>query len=132
METVKIFSQILTFMKTVKIFSRIIFANSKIYENGEYIFTNSKIYANGRIIFTNSKIYENNESIFMCFNGLNGLPYKMRQKIVIAKLLPSVTEVCYKVCQLLQSMTDCHLQSASGITKYVCDSYYTARRSSAM
>ena len=32
---------------------------------------------------------------------------KMRQKIVIAKSLQIVTEVCYKVYVLLQSMTDC-------------------------
>ena len=36
---------------------------------------------------------------------------KMRQKTIIAKLSQSVTEVYYKVCQVLQS--------ASGITK--CD-----------
>ena len=63
----------------------------------------------------------------------------MRQKIVITKLLQSVTQVYYKVCQVLQSVTDCYykvcqilqsvrllLQSASGITK--CDSYYKVRR----
>ena len=43
----------------------------------------------------------------------------MRQKTVITKLLQSVTEVYYKVCQMLQS-------SASGIAK--CDSYYKVRR----
>ena len=42
----------------------------------------------------------------------------MRQKTIITKLLQSVTEVYYKVCQVLQS--------ASGITK--CDSYYKVRR----
>ena len=42
----------------------------------------------------------------------------MRQKTVITKLLQSVTEVYYKVRQVLQS--------ASGITK--CDSYYKVRR----
>ena len=30
--------------------------------------------------------------------------YKMRQKTVIKKLLQSVTEVYYKVCQVLQSV----------------------------
>ena len=63
----------------------------------------------------------------------------MRQKIVITKLLQSVTQVYYKVSQVLQSVTDCYykvcqvlqsvrllLQSASGITK--CDSYYKVRR----
>ena len=63
----------------------------------------------------------------------------MRQKIVITKLLQSVTQVYYKVCQVLQSVTDYYykvcqvlqsvrllLQSASGITK--CDSYYKVRR----
>ena len=58
----------------------------------------------------------------------------MRQKTVITKLLQSVTEVYYKVCQVLQSasgITKCDrllLQSASGITK--CDSYYKVRRNS--
>ena len=42
----------------------------------------------------------------------------MRQKTVITKLLQSVTEVYYKVYQMLQS--------ASGIAK--CDSYYKVRR----
>ena len=42
----------------------------------------------------------------------------MRQKTVITKLLQSVTEVYYKVRQVLQS--------ASGITK--CDSCYKVRR----
>ena len=42
----------------------------------------------------------------------------MRQKTVITKLLQSVTEVYYKVRQVLQSETSL-LQSASGITK--CD-----------
>ena len=52
----------------------------------------------------------------------------MRQKTVITKSLQSVTEVYYKVCQVLQSasgITKCDrllLQSVSGITK--CDSYY--------
>ena len=41
----------------------------------------------------------------------------MRQKTVIKNLLQSVTEVYYKMCQVLQS--------ASGITK--CDSYYKVR-----
>ena len=56
----------------------------------------------------------------------------MRQKTVITKLLQSVTEVYYKVRQVLQSasgITKCDrllLQSASGITK--CDSYYKVRR----
>ena len=49
----------------------------------------------------------------------------MRQKTVIAKLIQSVTEVYYKVGQVLQSAsgsTKCDrllLQSVSGITK--CD-----------
>ena len=69
----------------------------------------------------------------------------MRQKTVITKLLPSVTEVYYKVRQVLQGMsgiTKCDrllLQSASGITKCDrlllqstsgitnCDSYYKVR-----
>ena len=42
----------------------------------------------------------------------------MRQKTVITKLLQSVTDVYYKVRQILQS--------ASGIAK--CDSYYKVRR----
>ena len=70
----------------------------------------------------------------------------MRQKTIITKLLQSVTEVYYKVHQVLQSasgitmcgrlllqsasgITKCDrllLQSASGITK--CDSYYKVRR----
>ena len=55
----------------------------------------------------------------------------MRQKTVITKLLQSVTEVYYKVRQLLQSasgITKCDrlLQSASGIIK--CASYYKVRR----
>ena len=40
-------------------------------------------------------------------------------------LLQSVTEVYYKVCQVLQSVTDFKLQSSSGITK--CDIYYKVR-----
>ena len=56
----------------------------------------------------------------------------MRQKTVITKLLQSVTEVYYKVHQVLQSaagIIKCDrllLQSASGIRK--CDSYYKVRR----
>ena len=70
----------------------------------------------------------------------------MRQKTVITKFLQSVTDVYYKVRQVLQSasgitkcdrlllqsasgITKCDrllLQSASGITK--CDSYYKVRR----
>ena len=70
----------------------------------------------------------------------------MRQKTVITKLLQSVTEVYYKVRQVLQSesgmakydrlLLQCAsgitksdrllLQSASGITK--CDNYYKVRR----
>ena len=42
----------------------------------------------------------------------------MRQKTVITKLLQNVTEVYYKVCQVLQN--------ASAITK--CDSFYKVRR----
>ena len=59
----------------------------------------------------------------------------MRQKTVITKSLQSVTEVYYKVRQVLQSasgITKCDrllLQSASGITK--CDSYYKVRRNKA-
>ena len=47
----------------------------------------------------------------------------MRQKTVITKLSQSVTEVYYKVHQVLQSVTDCYykvhqvLQSATVITK---------------
>ena len=51
-------------------------------------------------------------------NANSGNHSKMRQKTVITKLLQSVTEVYYKVCQILQS--------ASGIAK--CDSYYKVRR----
>ena len=70
----------------------------------------------------------------------------MRQKTVNTKSSESVTEVCYKVRQVLKSasgitkcdrlllqsasgITKCDrllLQSASGITK--CDSYYKVRR----
>ena len=56
----------------------------------------------------------------------------MIQKTVITKLLQSVTEVYYKVRQVLRSasgITRCDrllLQSASGIIK--CDSYYKVRR----
>ena len=56
----------------------------------------------------------------------------MIQKTVTTKLLESVTEVHYKVRQVLQSasgITRCDrllLQSASGIIK--CDSYYKVRR----
>ena len=55
----------------------------------------------------------------------------MRQKAFITKLLQSVTEVYYKVCQVLQNpsgITKCDrllLQSVSGITK--CNSYYKVR-----
>ena len=55
----------------------------------------------------------------------------MRQKTIITKLLQNVTEVYYKVSQVLQSasgITKCDrllLQSASGTTK--CDSYYKVR-----
>ena len=70
----------------------------------------------------------------------------MRQKTVIKNLLRSVAEVCYKVCQVLQSasgITKCDrllITSASGITKCdrlllqsalditKCDSYYKVRR----
>ena len=70
----------------------------------------------------------------------------MRQKRVITKLIQSVTEVYYKVRQVLQSssgITKCDrllLQSASGITKCdrlllqsasgttKCESYYKVRR----
>ena len=45
----------------------------------------------------------------------------MRQKTVNTKLLESVTEVCYKVRQVLQSVT-LSLQNALGFTK--CDNYY--------
>ena len=72
-----------------------------------------------------------------------------RDKTVISKLLQSVTEVYYKVGQVLQSgsgITKCDrmlLQSASGITKCdrmllqsvsgitKCDSYYKMRRNRA-
>ena len=70
---------------------------------------------------------------------------KKRHKTFITKLFQSVTEVYYKVCQVLQSalgitkcdrlllqsvsdITKCErllLQSASGIIK--CDSYYKVR-----
>ena len=56
----------------------------------------------------------------------------MRQKTIITKLLQSVTEVYYKVRQVLQRASDipkCDrllLQSVSVITK--CDSYYKVRR----
>ena len=52
----------------------------------------------------------------------------MRQKTIITKLLQNLTEVYYKVRQVLQSgsgITKCDrllLQSASGITK--CARYY--------
>ena len=55
----------------------------------------------------------------------------MIEKTVITKLLQSVTEVYYKMRQVLQSassITKCDtllLQSALGITK--CDSYYKVR-----
>ena len=58
----------------------------------------------------------------------------VRQKTVVKKLSQSVTEVYFKVHQVLQSasgVTRCVwliLQSASGITKY--DSYYKVRHSS--
>ena len=58
----------------------------------------------------------------------------VRQKTVVKKFLQSVTEVYYKVHQVLESasgITRCVwliLQSASGITKY--DSYYKVRHSS--
>ena len=42
----------------------------------------------------------------------------MRQKTIITKLLQSVTEVCSKVCQVLQT--------PSGITKRV--NYYKVRQ----
>ena len=56
----------------------------------------------------------------------------MRQKTIITKLLQSMTEVYYKVRQVLQSVSGipkCDrllLQSVSVITK--CDSYYKVRR----
>ena len=56
----------------------------------------------------------------------------MRQKTVITKVLQIMTEVYYKMRQVLQSalgITRCDrllLQSASVITK--CDSYYKVRR----
>ena len=56
----------------------------------------------------------------------------MRRKTVIRKLLQSVTEVYYKVSQVLQSASSITkydkllLQSTSGITK--CGSYYKVRR----
>ena len=53
-ETVKIFSQILTFIETVKI------ENGK---NCENVFTSYKIYENRQIIFANSKIFKNDENI---------------------------------------------------------------------
>ena len=74
----------------------------------------------------------------------------MRQKTVITKLLQSVTEVYYKLRQVLQSasgITKCDrllLQSASGITKCdrlllqsasgvtKCDSCYKVRRNSSL
>ena len=70
----------------------------------------------------------------------------MTQKTIFTKLLQSLTEVHYKVYQILQSasaITKCDrllLKSASGITKYdrlllqsalditKCDSYYKVRR----
>ena len=48
----------------------------------------------------------------------------MRQKIVNTKILEIGMEVCYKVGQVLQSVTDCYydvrkiLQSATVITKW--------------
>ena len=48
----------------------------------------------------------------------------MRQKTVTTKLLKSVTEVYYKVRQVLQS-DRLLLQSASRITN--CDNYYKVR-----
>ena len=50
----------------------------------------------------------------------------MRQKTVTTKLLKSVTEVYYKVRQVLQS-DRLLLQSASRITN--CDNYYKVRHS---
>ena len=56
----------------------------------------------------------------------------MRQKTVITKVSQIITEVYYKMRQVLQStlgITRCDrllLQSASVITK--CDSYYKVRR----
>ena len=56
---------------------------------------------------------------------------KMRHKAVITKLLQTVTEVYYKVLQVLQNASGiikCDrllLQNASGITK--CDSYHKIR-----
>ena len=55
----------------------------------------------------------------------------MRQKAFITKLLQSVTEVYYKVCQVLQNpsgITKCDrllLQNVSGITK--CNGYFKVR-----
>ena len=45
---------------------------------------------------------------------------KMRHKTVTTKLLQSVTEVYYKVCQVLQSVP--------GITKCDTDFYYKMRQ----
>ena len=70
----------------------------------------------------------------------------MRKKIVITKLLQSVTDVYYKVRQVLQSLTEVYcevcqvLQSASVIKKHdslllqtvsgviKCDDYFKVRR----
>ena len=64
-------------------------------------------------------------------NGKSGSYQKLTQKTVITKLLQSVTEVYYKVRQVLQSASGITkwdrllLQSVSGITN--CDSYYKVR-----
>ena len=53
-------------------------------------------------------------------NGYRKNYYKMRQKIVVKKLLQSATEVYYKVGQVLQCVTNCYykvhhvLQSMTG------------------
>ena len=56
----------------------------------------------------------------------------MRKKIVITKLLQSLTEVYYEVCQVLQSASVIKkhdsqlLQAVSGVAK--CDDYFQVRR----
>ena len=56
----------------------------------------------------------------------------MRKKIVITKLLQSLTEVYYEMCQVLQSASvikkhdSLLLQAVSGVTK--CDDYFQVRR----